>query len=369
MSDEISLLPEKMRGKEEELKKMATAPQKEMPESVGMHIPKSEDEEIEVIEVDEGEIGEVLGGEPFLTRTLFKAQSLIDELRFKFFHPQAVEPPPKLPPQFFKPPPAKKVAPGLVPLAGTKPIIAPAVSEAKTPVVTPTAPIADVPIKAKARVIPSALAPRRIRVIKRVRKPVRVSFLDEESLRNQIDIPRRRFTLIIMVIVFVILLGGGFGLINWQGRRADSNLSEVQQQLAEVQAKINSRQESWNAFKDLEPRLKALSGLLDRHLSPSKVFDALELYTVPEVYYTNFTLSPDGKVSLMATAPNFETSARQIVAFEKSGLTAKVQAMGYQALYDSIDGRLASVSFQISLTLEPSVLKASQPLKQPLAER
>lgn len=351
MSD-ISLLPEEMRSKEEELKKSpATAPPAE---SGNMHMPNPEAEDVDVIEVDEGDVGQVLEGEPLLSRAVFKIQTWFNQAKTGLFNPRTAEPPPKLPPQFFKPPApvSQPKATGLVPIMGAKSIPA-----KPTPIVS-AAPMA--PPKPKARIVPAAEAPRRVRVIRRVRKPVRVSFLDDQSQRPEIDVPRRRFTMVVMAIVFGILLGGGYWMMDWQGRRAQANLEDVNAQITEVESKIEERQGNWDSFKDLEPRLTALAQLLDRHLSPSKVFDALEKFTVPEVYYSSFTLSPDGRVVLTTTAPTFETAARQVVAFQESGLVKTIQAMNYQASYDPLSGKLDSVGFIISLTLDPRVLRASQ---------
>lgn len=340
MSDEISLLPENLRGKEEELKK---APHPSQEEHFKMYVPKAEEEDVEIIEVDEGEVGEVLEGEPFLTRLIFKTQVLADEIRAKLFHPRQIEPPPKLPPQFFKPPEIKP------PAAISSP---PATDYRLQPTASPP----------KARIVPSGKAPRRVRVIRRVRKPVRVSFIDEAAIFATIDIPRRRFTLILMATAFVLLLGSGYALLTRQTGRANANMADLERQLADVRTRTQAGQKAWEAYSDLEPRLKSLSALLDKHLSPSRVFDALEFYTARQVHYTSFTLSPDGRVVLAATADTFETAARQIVAFEKSGLATAVQAAGYQATYDAVSGKIQSVSFQISLNLDPKVLRAREPL-------
>ncbi len=319
-----------------------------------MYVPKPEDDDVEVVEIDEGELGEVLEGEPMLSKLMFKAQSAIEEFKNLLFHSRPAEPPPKLPPQFFKTPPAKKAAPGLVPIVGQK----------KEP--TPVAPVPEAksapPEKPKARIMPAAQAPRRVRVIRRVRKSVRVSFIDDATLHGQIDIPRRRFTLILTACMFTLLIGGGYGLLVWQGQRATTNFVNVKQQLQTVDASTQQQLAAWKTYQDLEPRLKALSSLLDRHLSPSNLFDALEQNTLADVSYSSFTLSPDGHVVLSTTAPTFASAAGQVAAFESSGLATSVQAMGYQAEYNAKNGELDHVTFQIGLDLNPAVLQAVAPL-------
>jgi len=338
MPDDISLLPEELRKKEEESKNRTPPPQ--TGGGVKMHLPNPEQDDVEVIEVDEGEVGEVLKGESLVARTLFKAESLAGDLKSKLFDPRAAEPPPKLPPQFFTPPSGKKTAPGLLPTSGgTAGTVQPA----------------------KARVMPSAEAPRRVRVIRRVRKPVHVSFIEHDDPRQRVNLGGRLFTLILLFIVFSALAGGGYALLRWQGDRANANLSEATGRLQEAQRATAERLAHWESFRDLEPRLKALSQLLDRHVSPSRLFDALEAHTVPDVYYSSFTLSPDGRLLLGTTAPSFESAARQLVAFESSGIAQSVEAMGYQARYDGTTGKLESVTFQIALAIDPRALLAQAP--------
>jgi hypothetical protein len=338
MPDDISLLPEEIRKKEEELKSHTPPPT--TGGDVKMHLPHPEQDDVEIIEVDEGEVGEVLKGESFVAKTLFKAQSLAGDLKSKLFEPHAAEPPPKLPPQFFTPPSGKKGPPGLIPTNGG------------------TAAAVQPP---KARVMPAAQAPRRVRVIRRVRKPVHVSFIEQADARSHIDLGRRLFTLILLFIVFSALAGGGYVLLRRQGDRANANVREATGRLQEAQQATKERLANWESFRDLEPRLKALSQLLDRHVSPSRLFDALEAHTVPDVFYSTFTLSPDGRLLLGTTAPSFESAARQLVALQSSGIARSVEAMGYQARYNGTTGKLESVTFQIALTIDPRALLAQAP--------
>ncbi|MFH1077924.1 MAG: hypothetical protein V1745_01405, partial [Patescibacteria group bacterium] len=97
----------------------------------------------------------------------------------------------------------------------------------------------------------------------------------------------------------------------------------------------------------------------DAHVNPTKVFYALEQYTVPDVSYSSFTLTPDGRVTLAATAASFESAARQVVALRDSGIATDVSAMGYQAAYDEKSGTLMTVSFQIGMKLVPALQKAA----------
>jgi hypothetical protein len=348
MPDNISLLPEGMRKKEEDFKKTEPPKADTGPADLRFSTPVEEGEDVEVIEIDEGEVEQVLASEPWLTRVMYQASGFFDTLRTKLFQPGTPEPPPKLPPQFFAPPSAKP-APSVVPPGET---VTPRAT-AQTPVGEPAT------AKAKARIIPAEKTPRRVRVIRRVRKPVRVSLVSEEDLRLlHIDIPKRKFTLVTLVILFGIIVAGGAYALSRQQAEADAELALAKQQVADVRSAIQQKQQEWSAYQDLEPRLKALIGLLDQHVSPTGLLQLLEQNTLTTVTYDAFLLSPDRKLTLGVVTDSYESAAKQVVAFEKSGIAKKVDASGYTARYDEEHPLTpTSVRFQLVLLLADRALK------------
>lgn len=351
MSDEISLLPEELRKKEEVLKHTSPPPPEAKGQDLRFSVPKEEGEDIEVIEIDEGEVDQVLESEPPLTRFIYKVSAAFDDMRQKLFQPRAVEPPPKLPPQFFTPPP-KKPLPGAPPTAAAvgAPTPAPAVGAAALAAGE----------KPKARVVPFEKVPRRVRVIKRIRKPVRVSFVSEEDLRlMRVDIPKRRFTFITVTILFAVLLGGSWYLLDQQKQAAASELSKADKQLGDLRRAVQEKQAAWTSFQDLEPRLKALAGLLRQHVSANRLLESIETYTLPTVAYQSMSLSADRRVTLLVVADSFETAAGQVATFQKAPFVKKIEAAGYTATYDPPDSYVPkSVEFQAVLTLSDDALVA-----------
>jgi len=361
MSEEISLLPEGLRGKEQELKK-AEAPQS-APE-LKFSMPSEEGEDIEVIEVDEGEIEQVLASEPLLTRVAYKVTTFLDGLKAKLFQPNLPPPPPKLPPQFFAPPPAKPIgapiaAPGI---SGPKPVPAAGGSvpvAAKTGAPTPGLQPLAAGTKPKAQIMPATTAPRRVRVIRRVRKPLRVSFVSDEDLKLlHIDIPKRRFTFITAVIFFSLLIGGGYALLRVQLQGANDGLRAAKARMSDIQQQITQKQGTWTTFQDLEPRLKALVLLLNEHVSPTYLLSLIEKNTLPTVSYSSFSLTPDGKVTLAVTADSLEAAAGQVATFQKAGFITKVDAPAYVVGYPNQDApKPDNVTFQVSLSLSDTALR------------
>jgi Tfp pilus assembly protein PilN len=202
----------------------------------------------------------------------------------------------------------------------------------------------------------------RVRVIKRVRKPVRVSFVSEDDLRAQhIDIPRRRFTLVIAVLLCGVLVGGGYFLLKTQFDAAIYSLTQAQAQLSDVQTQITEKQKAWSQFQNLEPRLKTLSNLLERHTSPDHVLRLIEETTLPTVVYTSFSLTSDRTVSMSVVADSLESAAQQTVVLQNAPFVQKATIGGYSIQYGSDPTVPKAVTFQASLILREEAIRAETP--------
>jgi len=332
MSD-ISLLPEELRKKEETEKQPAS---KQAPDAVSdlkFYVPAEEGEDIEIIEVDEGEVEQVLANEPALAKVAYYVTNFFEDLKTKLVQPRAIPPPPKLPPQFFKPP--------VPPPKGEVPAPAP-----------PGVP-------GKPKIAPFAQAPKRVRVIRRVRKPVRVSFVSDEQLRYmRIDVARRRFTLILTSVVFFVLLAGGYGILWYKLRASRDGLAQVNARVATAQNGITAQLDAWSNFKNLEPKLKVLATLLNSHVHVSRFLSSIEAATLPSVYYRSLSLSADGKANMFVVADSLDSAAGQVTALQMSPVVGSVDATTYTMTYDETLGTLKSVEFQVGLALSGSAFGA-----------
>jgi hypothetical protein len=359
MSD-ISFLPSDKKEQEEEirresLKTASTA-------VVSMHVPETEEEDVEIIEVDASEVDQMLIGEPLYTRLYYKASLFVDSLKQKYLAPRPIEAPAKTPPQFFKPPAKGAEAPAKTP---TKPGETPAVLP-KTQVgkqepqpTTPPKP-GEAPAKPKAFIRPAAKKPttgRRVRIIKRVRKPVHVSLLDEQVMRElHINIPKRQFTLVFLTILFGVIFTGAFLLLDQAIAQALTQQEVIQSQYISVRNDVKIEQDKWQAFQDLEPRLIALNDLLDTHISANKVLQFLEENTLVDISYHNFMMSDDGRVNLGVTATDYNAAARQLLIFEESPYVQAAESNSFATA--NLEGK-TYVSFQLVLYLKPEIIHFS----------
>lgn len=316
---------------------------------LAMHIPETTaDEDIEIIEVDEGDLAAVLSDEPFMTRFTYKLSAAIDKLKDQLFSKKDEAPPAKLPPQFFKPPKPGLVTKATLVTPGAKP-------EAK-----PRAPGDRVPGKPKAQITPYKGVPRRVRVIRRVKKPVRVSLISAEELASlNIDVGKRKWTFAVVTFVFAAIIGAGYYLITMRMEESHMRLSDVHQQLEETRTIIIEQQDTWSQYEDLQDRLTVLDDVLNEHVVISRMFDFLELRTLPSVAYRTAAWSTDGDLILDVIANSYDSAARQLIAFERSDTVVKVEATSFTAqTTGGEDGvQTTEVNFQLIVELDMDSLR------------
>jgi len=362
MSD-ISLLPQDLRDKEEELKKE----QETVQETAGgttMHVPKSETEDVEVIEVDESEVDQILKTEPLMSRLIYKAGIWFESTRDKLFKTRKAEPPPKAPPQFFRPdklakPPAP-VGMGL----GAKPAAPPMAAAGVPPAPAGMGMAAAGEAKPKARIIPSGASPRKVKIIKRVRQPMHVSFLDQDLVRTlQINIPKRKITLGFLALFFAAVFAGVYFLLDKQQVNASAAEEVAAKELRGLRSQIMDLQKKWTSFQDLEPRLMALNDLMDKHISILHVVKILEQKTLTEVSYAGFMLDSGGQLRLTVTAPSYEAAAKQLQVFKDSPEIQSVDATAFAYTAGMAD-KPGKVGFQLGLKLQTPALLFESPVNE-----
>jgi len=376
MSD-VSLLPDSFREQEEQLKKEGTVHDAPAA-SATMHIPAAEQEDVEIIEVDESEVEEMLMTEPLYSRVYYKVGVWIDTVRDKMFKPQLIEPPPKLPPQFFQPPkpkpptvpsskfqvpstegkqiPTTPAIPGAVQTA--VPVKTPGTVEVKAGEEAKLSP-AQLQARPKARIIPSGSATarqRRIRIIKRIRKPVQVSLLDQEFVyQMQVNVPGRKFTLAFLSVLFGIVFAGAYFLLDNAKVQAADESQRVQSEYSDIQSQVREQQGKWLAFQDLEGRLIALNTLLDNHVAFSNALAFFERNTLKDVYFGGFNLDNSGKISLSVTAGSIPSAARQLLVFKQAPELASVEATAFSQSAD--EGCQAIVKYNLAIQFKPEALR------------
>jgi hypothetical protein len=349
---DISLLPEDLREREGQTKQPTPSLQNDEA-GLKMHIPDAMiDEDVEIIEVDEGDLAAVLSDEPLMTRLTYKLSLWIDQLKGRLSKTQD-ESPSKAPPQFFKPP--KR---GLV--TSSHPVIETVLPSQMRPVQikgSPSGPLGEHHPHARARITPQADVPRRVRVIKRVRKPVRVSLISAEDLAVfSIDVTKRKWTLVIFIFLFSSLIVGGYVFISSRIKISEERFTIVQGEVSRIRTEADEKMTQWEQYEDLEGRINLLQKALDSHVMITRLFDFLEKNTLKGVSYKSASWSDSGQLSLNVVAKDFDDAGGQVIVFNQSPAVDRVEASGFAMEQDSESGAVNAVTFQLAINVKKAAL-------------
>jgi hypothetical protein len=91
--------------------------------------------------------------------------------------------------------------------------------------------------------------------------------------------------------------------------------------------------------------------LLNKHVYWTNFFDLLEEYTLDNVYYTGFASSNNGALTLAATAPDYYSVAKQLKILQQEEASEFITDVDISSASASDSG----VDFSISLTLNPGL--------------
>lgn len=187
-----------------------------------------------------------------------------------------------------------------------------------------------------------------------------VNLMTEDSLKRvTVDQEKRSGMLLLYSIgaglALTALLFGGvkvYGLVVAQRER------QLSVDLGKADGEIALLEQNTSALTLFQDKLVILKSLFDNHVYWSQFVASLEKYTLPTVSYDALSVSPGSEITLSASAPNFYTLAQQLQIFQKDAapLMSAVKITSGNAQL-SQQGDVASVSFDVSFTMNPEVLK------------
>ena len=126
---------------------------------------------------------------------------------------------------------------------------------------------------------------------------------------------------LITIVVFVGALIVSIGVFFYKDF-TQSALDAKKQELVEFKQTFSN--EDFQSIRELDRRISTAKSLLDAHLSPSVMFDALELNTQNVVQFTQFSYTQGGsgevEVVLAGQAPRFNTIALQAQRFANTAV-------------------------------------------------
>lgn len=200
---------------------------------------------------------------------------------------------------------------------------------------------------------------------------VDVNLILEREDDDHTRIKRVRW-LVVAFLGSVVLVGLAYAALLFYQSRLISETNALDATLAAQLAEIRSFAASRGRASRLNQRVTAVSKLLDQHPRWTNVFEIIEDYTLPAVYYENMSATTDGHLSLTAYAPNYAGVVDQLRVFENhpdiftavSIQNAESAAVNFDVTKE--DGTVETatvpkVTFGVELTIDPKRIVQGNP--------
>lgn len=154
--------------------------------------------------------------------------------------------------------------------------------------------------------------------------PIRTSFIPRVDTGVSRVSPFRSILSMLSVLLFIVVLVGAAASVGYQWlltRTVEAKRQELNDTYDSFQPSTIRELKRWDA------RLTSVGGLLDNHIAPSTVFDALERATLSSVSLEDFTYNRDGEdisITFSGEARSFSSVALQSQAYAETGLFTRL---------------------------------------------
>lgn len=157
---------------------------------------------------------------------------------------------------------------------------------------------------------------------------------------------RSRFLIFIATLVTVLTIAFVIWLYtNWHFEKIGAEVERIKGEIQLLTGKSSFYFETRDKIAGLEEKARKVESILNNHIYWTKFFKLLEAYTIPDIYYGDFSADTSGMIHLNATARNLLSAARQYIAFsEASDFVKEVKASGVKKIPNGI-----SLSFDLVL--------------------
>ncbi len=189
--------------------------------------------------------------------------------------------------------------------------------------------------------------------VKKVKKTrFEINLIPEELVKHpNLNLGRKFSILAIAIAVTVITILSAREVIKLRQFDIKDKIKEVEINVAKLQRRVDELSEQRERITKLKEKFLLIETMLKNHLYWTKIFEALETYTIDDVYYISFSATAEGSLSLSAMGKDYESVARQLVAFQEAAdFVRDVSITTASAQFDEGE-HLKGVSFDINLKL------------------
>lgn len=172
-----------------------------------------------------------------------------------------------------------------------------------------------------------------------------------------------------IIFVSILLVVISYLGITWYQNNIAKRIENIQNQIFTLDEEIAKFDQVKLEALEIQAKLKLVKQLLNNHVYWTEFFAMLEKYTIPDVYYLNFSMAGRDRVVLSAVGKDYTAVATQLVAFEKATdfiKNVKIDSAGAEITQieseeEGVDPEnvLAGVRFSITLDFMPDVFLKS----------
>lgn len=185
--------------------------------------------------------------------------------------------------------------------------------------------------------------------------PLEVNLMPEELVAIPREEAKNKVWLLVFIIFISIFLITLFYIgLTWYELRINNQIKNIDLKINKIEKEIAEREQGKEEILALQRKLKAIEGLFENHIFWTDFFALLEKYTIPEVYFSNFSSDIEGSVVLSATTDSYKNVARQLVALEAADDFAEnvyITSASAQVLAVTEEGTQKAVNFDVRIDL------------------
>lgn len=169
--------------------------------------------------------------------------------------------------------------------------------------------------------------------------------------------PKPNWLNILFYFSLILLIAGiiDFFILKNANTKAEEALKKIDLALAEEKSA-----EKFALKKEIlqyQEKINQFSSLVEKHRENSPVFELLEKFTHPKVWFSQFSLGADNRVILSGVAENFTALAQQQAIFKGAEFAVEAKITKISLSKD------ARVDFGLELFLDPAIFSPWQETK------
>ncbi len=183
-----------------------------------------------------------------------------------------------------------------------------------------------------------------------------INFISGDLIGSiKIKIREKFFIMFSSFALIAIILFSIYILIAWYQSSVINRIDNIKKKIDETQSKISVYEEQKDEIIKLQTKFEMIDYLLQNHIYNTNFLDALEKYTLTNVYYKTLNADIHGNVSISAMTDNFESIAKQLIVFQQAEDFIEFVEIKSAIFNGSSDDQGLPVNFNIDLKVKKSV--------------